>query len=174
MDNLGEVGRLAAALLEAQREVEDAEARLKVLKERERKLAEEDLPGAMEECGLQSVRLPDGSKIDVKQEVYVAMTAMQKPIAYQWLDDNGYGGLIKHELKCSFGRGEEEEEKLNSVVNAMQALGLEPEAKADVHAQTLKAWLKEQLQDAEKAARVPLDLFGARPVQVAKVTLPKK
>lgn len=174
MDNLGEVGRLAAALLEAQRAVEDAEARLKVLKERERKLEEEDLPGAMEEVGLQSVALPDGTKIAVKQEVYVAMLAANKPLCWQWLDDNGYGGLVKHELKAQFGRGEEEEEKLNAVLRAMSELGVEGEAKSDVNSQTLKAWLKEQLQDAEKAARVPLDLFGARPVQVAKVTLPKK
>ena len=48
----------------------------------------------------------------------------------------------------------------------LRELGLQPEVKQDVHAQTLKAWLREQL---EQGAEVDLELFGARPVWVAKV-----
>lgn len=173
MQNLGEVGRLAAALTEAEREVEAAESALKVAKERQRKIAEEDLPSAMEEVGLKEVKLPDGSKIAVKQDVYVAIPSLNREACWTWLDEHGHGGLIKTQIVAQFGRGEEQHELMQQVMQALMMLNVDATPKQDVHAQTLKAWFREQLQDAEKAAVLPLDLFGARPVTVATVTKPK-
>ena len=46
-------------------------------------------------------------------------------------------------------------------------MGFDPALDQGVHAQTLKAFLKEQLS---KGANIPLELFGARPVWTAKIT----
>ncbi len=169
MINLGEVGSLARALVDAEDEVEAAEARLKVLKERERKIREEDLPAALEEVGLQKVRLATGEEVSVKLEVYCAVPVAMKPRMFQWLEDHGHGGLIKTELGLRFGRDDDEKERLEMVARTLQDMGANFEVKQDVHAQTMKAWLKSQLEDAEKAALFPLELFGARPVNTAKV-----
>ena len=49
----------------------------------------------------------------------------------------------------------------------LRAMGLQPSLDQSVHAQTLKAFLKEQLA---MGTNIPLDLFGARPVWTAKLS----
>lgn len=174
--NLGEVSALAMALCEAEDAVEEAELRLKVLKERERKLREEDLPSAMEEVGLKKLTLANGAAISVALEVYVSVPEHRKAAAYSWLEEHGFGGLIKTSLISSFGREEEEQERMRAVAEMLAESDVRFSAKQEVNAQTLKAWLKEQLAlgtEVPEDRRVPLDLFGARPVDCAKVKRPK-
>lgn len=167
--NLGEVSKLAHLLVEYDQEIAVAELRLTELKENARRMREESLPSAMNELGLTEVVLGTGEKIKVQLDVYAAIPADQRAKAYLWLEENGFGALIKTEVSVQFGR--EEREKALELANKLRAEGLEANADASVHAQTLKAWLREQL-GAGKV--VPLDLFGARPVSTAKITLPRK
>ena len=52
------------------------------------------------------------------------------------------------------------------LMNYLQDGGLTVKFNESVHAQTMKAFLKEQIA---KGSDIPLDLFGARPVWVATV-----
>lgn len=174
--NLGEVSALATALCEAEDAVEQAEQQLKILKERERKLREEDLPGAMEEVGLKKLTLANGAQISVGLEIYVSVPEHRKAAAYAWLEQHDFGGLIKTSLISSFGREEEEQERMRQVAELLAQSEVQFTAKQEVNAQTLKAWLREQLAlgtEVPEDRRVPLDLFGARPVDCAKVKRPK-
>lgn len=163
--NLGEVGALARALTEAEDDIERIEAQLKVAKERERRLREEDLPAAMAELGLTKIKLETGETIETKLDVYCAITAAQKGVAFEWLDGHGFGGLIKSELSVDFGRDELGLAKEMAKTIA-ESYGKSASLSQAVAPQTLKAWLKEQLT---AGADVPLSLFNARPVTVAKV-----
>jgi hypothetical protein len=80
------------------------------------------------------------------------------------LEEHDFGGLIKTAVTVQFGKGEDE--KAVELYERLVAEGLVVEADREVNAQTLKAFLREQLA---AAAPVPLDLFGARPVWVAKI-----
>lgn len=164
MISMNELGALAAALVEADREVEAAEDVLKRKKEYARTLREETLPSAMQELGLADVKLDTGQRIVVKQEVYASVPADKKFEAYDWLEQHGFGGLIKTSVAVMFGKGEMEEAQ--SLMLTLQEDGLAPDLERSVHAQTLKAFLKEQLSTG---AEIPLDLFGARPVWTASV-----
>lgn len=166
--DLGEVSKLARALIDAEDAVTSAEEALKLLREHERAIREEDLPGAMEELGLKKITLSSGEVISTKLEVYASISEAMKGPAYKWLDDNGFGGLIKTEVKAEFGREELEEAK--ALLAELEGQQYDCGIKQAVAPQTLKAWLKEQLQLGVNAkAQVPLELFGARPVNQASV-----
>jgi hypothetical protein len=66
--------------------------------------------------------------------------------------------LIKTVLTLPFGAGEEE--KAKAAVEQLQAMGLEPESKKGIHAQTLKAWGKECLEaGVSMPAEIKIDTF---------------
>jgi len=165
MISLDEMKQLADALKDAESETEKAELKLKEVKERERMIREETIPSAMQELGLESITLDTGEKLSVKQEVYASIPAAGKSKAYAWLSENGFGGLVKVSVELQFGKGEQEEAV--ALTSELRERGLEVLAYEDVHASTLKAFLKEQIS---KGANIPLDLFGARPVWQAKIS----
>lgn len=170
MITLHEIQQLAVALLLAQRSVEGIEDELKQAKERVRMLAEESIPSAMQEIGLTEFKLDTGEKVTVKADVYASIPAARKTEAFEWLDAHGFGSLIKTGVSVQFGRGEMD--NASELYDDLMLKGMTPELKQDVNAQTLKAWLREQLE--EGLPDLPLDLFGARPVDIAKITAPKK
>lgn len=162
--SLSEMAELARALVQADGNVKSAEEDLKVAKERARVLREETIPSAMQEMGLESVKLETGQTITVGQEVYASIPVEKKETAFTWLQNNGFGGLIKVEVSSKFGRDANAQ-----ALNLFEELcdrGLDPKYDQSVHPQTLKAFLKEQISCG---ANVPLDLFGARPVWTAKI-----
>lgn len=159
------MAELARALVEADAGVDEAEGALKDAKERARVLREETIPAAMQEMGLEEVKLETGQKISIKQDVYASIPAASKGAAYDWLNEHGFGGLIKVEVSTTFAKGEQEQAiKLHK---QLAAQGLQPDLDQSVHAQTLKAFLREQIAAGNN---IPLDLFGARPVWTAKIT----
>ena len=64
--NLGEISTLARKIRQAQQEVEEIEKDLKSRKKDLLKLTDEELPSAMQELGMSSFSLDDGSTVDVK------------------------------------------------------------------------------------------------------------
>lgn len=163
--SLDDMASLARALVDADAAVEDADQALKDAKERARVLREETIPSAMQELGLEELKLATGQKLSIKQEVYASIPAANKNAAFRWLNDNGFGGLIKIEVEASFGKGEQD--AAVALYQELNIRGLTASFNQGVHAQTLKAFLKEQLA---QGTNVPLDLFGARPVWTAKLS----
>jgi hypothetical protein len=165
MTTLSEISALCSYLAEAERNVETAEKALSEAKERARQLREESIPLSMAEIGLEEIKLDTGEKITIKQDVYASIPVANRETAYSWLEDHGHGGLIKTKVEIGFGKGEMEEAK--ALLETLQGEGLEPSLNREVNSQTLKAWLREMIANGEN---VPLEMFGARPVSVAKVT----
>lgn len=169
MIQIGEVSALAQTLLEADRDVAELEEKLSARKEQARVLREESLPMAMMELGLKQLMLDSGEKISVKQEVFATLTKGRKEEALSWLEEHGFGGLIKTEVSTQFGRDELVAAK--SLVEKLEGMGLAATMNRDVHPQTLRAFLREQLEAA--TPNLPLDMFGARACWMAKITAPK-
>jgi non-ribosomal peptide synthetase component F len=169
MITLAEISALAHALVAADREVDSAEQALREAKEKARQLREESLPMAMLELGVETLTLNTGEKVSVKQDVFAAIAADQRSAAFDWLEQHGFGGLIKTELELKFGR--DEQERMQEAATLLRAEGYQPEIARNVHPQTLKAFLREQLEAGNP--ELPLDLFGARPIWTAKITQAK-
>ena len=164
--SLDEMAMLARALVDADAAVEAADEALKAAKEKARQLREETIPSSMQELGVEKLTLSTGQTITIKQEVYASIPADSKNTAYGWLEEHGFGGLIKTAVSAAFGKGELTQAQ--QLAGELIKQGFEATVDRSVHPQTLKAFLKEQLS---AGSNVPLELFGARPVWAAKVTL---
>ena len=164
MISLTEMSGLAAALVKADQEVEKVEEKLKKTKEQARFLREESIPLAMAELGLERIKLESGQEITVEQVIYASIPKKHQFEAFNWLEANGFAGLIKVDVSAKFGRSEAKEAE--ALFGELEERGLASNLKQSVHPQTLKAFIREQVAEGNP---IPMDLFGARPVMTAKI-----
>ena len=161
-EQLGELGKAAGDLVTQQHLVAAAERDLKEMKAEERRLAEQVIPELMDNLGMDKITLRSGHVISVKDAVQCGILAANRPKAYKWLDEHGHGGLIKTAVAAKFGRGEKED-----ALNAMAALeGYNPTLTESVHAGTLKAWARVEL---EAGRALPDDIFNVHVVRLTTV-----
>lgn len=166
MITLAEIKSLVDSLIEKDKLVSNHESLLKMIKEDARKLREEIIPCALQEHGLTKIVLETGEAISLTQEVYASIPEEKKPLAFKWLTEGGFSGLIKIDVITSFKKGEYE--NAQSLHEDLFSKGLFSKLSQSVHPQTLKAFLKEQIAAGKD---IPLELFGACPV--FKVTIKK-
>jgi hypothetical protein len=145
---------------------------LKTANEHLEKLKTIDLPEAMREAGMEKFTTADGLEVEVKPDVKVGIPAPRREEAYNWLAEQGYGGLIKSDIDILFDR--EELKKAEKLADQLRKKGYEVSFNQSVHYQTLKAFVKERMADTESEIKFPLDLFGAFPYTVAVVKASKK
>lgn len=160
---------LSLQLIDAIKDVEKADQELKKAKELQRKLEETDLPELMRELGVTDIKLADGSAVKVVDEVQCAITEANRPKAHAWLENHGFGGLIKTNVIVAFARDEREEAK-TCAAQIKELTGHDAEVAESVHAATLKSFIKEQLAAGNVA--LPEALFGIFPYVKAKITPP--
>jgi hypothetical protein len=170
-EELAAISALAKLQHEAALSVAACEDRLKDAKDLLRQIAEVDLPEAMLACGVKQFVTDDNLEIKLKPDVTVGISVANRDSAMEWLVEHGFGGLIKSDLSIHFDR--EELESAKELANTLAQQGLEPELSQSINHQSLKAFVKERMADAEAAEPFPLDLFGARPYNVA-VVKPRK
>lgn len=161
---LSQMSQLAQTLLDADVGIKDLEQKLKKAKERARDLREETIPAAMQELNLSTLGLLTGQVITIKRDVYASIPKDQQAAAYKWLEDNGFGDIIKSVVNVEFGRKELAEAQ--KLTESLTNNGMNAALKESIHGSTLKAFLREQIAAGTK---VPLDKFGARPVWVATI-----
>ena len=77
----------------------------------------------------------------------------------------GWLAWILFEVAVAFGR--DESDKAENLVKFLLTKNLVPTFGKSVNAQTLKAFLREQIASGQP---IPLELFGARPIWVAKLS----
>ena len=149
------VAEIARRVQRQQIEVARLEDEGKQSKEDLRKLTDEDLPSMLHELGVQSFTLDDGSKVDVKPTYGGHISVAHRAAAHEWLRDNGFDDIIKNQVTCTFGRGEDDQAA--SFIEMAVSSGHAPIQKAAVHPSTLTAFVKEQI---EAGKDIPQDLFG--------------
>jgi hypothetical protein len=131
----------------------DLSERLDEVSQKLKTLYFETLPMLLDGAGVPSITVEGEGNMP-------RVTAQAKPyynanIAASWPDDKrraafaylkkiGHDDLIKTEVNVSFGRGESE--KAEQVSEALRKKGLTPVMKEGVHAQTLTAWMKNQIE----------------------------
>jgi len=152
------------------RTLEDAvKADEESLKEKKKELeliSGEVIPTLLSEMGLSSLKLADGSAVDVKPYYAANISAINRDAAYGWLRSNGLGDVIKNEISVSFGRNEDN--KAVEYANLAKSQGFEPTQKLKVEPMTLKALVRERI---ERKQDVPAGIFN---VFVGNRTIIKK
>lgn len=150
------VASLARDIRSTEAVIVDLEEVLKTTKAKLLKLTDEELPALMEEMGILSLTLDDGSVVKVTRTYGGSILVENRPKAYEWLREHGYDDIIKNTVMCQFGRGEDDRAKGFAEFAAEK--GFAPEQKTEIHSQTLRAFVKERI---EKGDAFPMELFGA-------------
>ena len=146
-------------------ELVDKEKELKELKRHVELVSGEVIPTMMQEMNISTLKLADGSSVEVKPVYGASITVANKEAAYTWLRENGLGDLIKNEITVSFGRNEDNKASQYAVLAKGQ--GFEPVQKLKVEPMTLKALVRERV---EAGLDMPSDLFNLFTSNRTKIT----
>lgn len=175
---LKNIARLAQDYAHLEREIADLEDQLKAAKDAWRSLREGSLPLALTEVGMTKFTLTGGSQITLKTGYVASITEANRAAAHEWLEQNGHGSIIKHEIKIVFGKGEEAWAKKFMRDMAQRKKPLKYERKDAVHPQTLGAFVRETIAAAKAdgqspEAVIPFPLLGIFELRYAEVEQPK-
>jgi len=150
------------SLADQVKKLRDLEDQLKIdeelLKDKKRdieKISGEVIPTLLSEMGLSSLKLADGSAVEVKPYYAANISINNREAAYNWLRENGLGDIIKNNVTVSFGRSEDN--KAAEYANLAKSQGYQPTQKLKVEPMTLKALVRERI---EKGVDMPMDIFN--------------
>jgi hypothetical protein len=134
--------------------IESLEKQVKEQKEKADKISSEVIPNLLAEQGLSSLKLADGSGVEVRKSYSCTVKKDSVESAYTWLRENGLGDLIKNEIAVQFGKGEDN--KAEQLLSLAVQEGYEPSQKQKVEPMTLKALFRERI---EAGLDMPSDFF---------------
>ena len=146
-------------------EIVEQEKKLKELKRNQELLSGEVIPTMMTEMNISTLKLADGSAVEVKPVYCASIPVAKKEEAFNWLRSNGLGDLIKNEVTVSFGRNEDN--KAAEYAGLAQGQGYQPVQKLKVEPMTLKALVRERIEAGQD---MPSDLFNVFAGNRTKIT----
>jgi len=168
VDNAKALSDQVTKLQSLEDEIEEQEKKLKELKRNQELLSGEVIPTMMTEMNISTLKLADGSAVEVKPVYGASIPVAKKEEAYTWLRENGLGDLIKNEITVAFGRNEDN--KAVAYATLAQGQGYEPIQKLKVEPMTLKALVRERLESGQE---MPSDLFSVFAGNRTKITRSK-
>ena len=126
--------------------IQSAEKHLRDLKAKADDIGSRVIPELLAEQGLTSLKLADGSAVNVKKEYRCTLPKddLKREQCYKWLRDNQLEDIIKNNVSVTFGRGEDD--KAKQLLNLAVENGFEPQQKSDVPWNTLTALFKERVE----------------------------
>lgn len=166
-EELEEIATLASRQVALEKTIAAQEQHLKDLNAQLFKVRTEELPSAMARANLKEFALRDGTAVKVKKETYASISKANEAIAFRWLDEHNHGSIIKRQYTIALSR--ENEDAAKTIVEFLNNLGMEYSSKSAVAPQTLKAFVREEL---ERGSDIPRETFGIFQQDIATVTLP--
>ena len=167
-DTLTRLGLAAARQLKLERRLQELTDQSTVVSSEIRRLSEVDIPSILDETGLSEVRLKDGTKVVVKEDLRVSTTGKYREMINAWLVKTGNEDMIKDEVVARFGKGEGD--KAAAFLAAALAETEDADRKRSVNPQSFAALLREMMSNGDD---VPLDELGAFVQRRAKLEPPK-
>jgi len=164
-ENLSSLAGQVKSLKALEDEVKADEELLKEKKKELERISGEVIPTLLSEMGLSSLKLADGSAVDVKPYYGANISEKNREAAYNWLRSNGLGDIIKNEITVSFGK--DEDNKATTYVNLARGQGYQPTQKLKVEPMTLKALVRER---TEAGKEIPADIFNVFVGNRTKIT----
>jgi hypothetical protein len=168
LDSIDESSKLSAQVVKLtnlEDELADKETELKELKRKVELVSGEVIPTLMQEMNISTLKLADGTSVEVKPVYGASILVAKREEAFKWLRENGLGDLIKNEVTVAFGR--DEDNKASNYANLAKGQGYEPVQKLKVEPMTLKALVRERLEAGQE---MPSDLFNLFTGNRTKIT----
>lgn len=153
-NEMEELSNLVQQLVEIRERIENGEQHLKDLKKIEVKLSQESVPSKMDEIGFTSVTIPNGRKIAYNPFYGGKIKPESEDLAFDWIEENGHGGVIKGALSVEYRRPQRDE--AIALKAALKEQGWDSTIKLSVHHSTFRALAKEVI---EEGGVFPPDLF---------------
>ena len=166
LENVRSLSNYVIDLQKLEGEIAKEEALLKQKKERADKISAEVIPEIMESMKLKTLKLQDGSAIEVKEVYSATIPVAQKENAFKWLRDNDLGDLIKNEITVSFGRGEDD--KATQYASLAEGQGYQPQQKLKVEPMTLKALYRERAESGQDLPSEHFNLFKGNKTKITR------
>jgi hypothetical protein len=166
LENVRSLSNYVIDLQKLEGEIAKEEALLKQKKERADKISSEVIPEIMESMKLKTLKLQDGSAIEVKEIYSATIPVANREGAYQWLRENDLGDLIKNEITVSFGRGEDD--KASEYANLAESNGFQPSQKLKVEPMTLKALYRERVENKQDLPSEHFNLFKGNKTKITR------
>ena len=154
-ENIKSLADQVKGLRDLEDQVKVEEQALKDRKKEIERISGEVIPTLLSEMGLSSLKLADGSAVDVKPYYSANISIKNREAAYGWLRSNGLGDIIKNEITVSFGRNEDN--KAAEYANLAKGQGYQPTQKLKVEPMTLKAMVRERIENNKD---MPMDIFN--------------
>ena len=142
-------------LQDIQQEIQNYKDRIKDLEESEKYFSQVVIPDMMNAMNLKTMKLKDGSEIEISNKFFANALAAKRAEAYQWLRENGLGNIVKNEITVRFGK--DEDTKATQYATLARGQGYEPQQKVAVHASTLRLVLEER---HKKGGKIPEEFFN--------------
>jgi hypothetical protein len=171
LDGANDAKKLSDQVVKLQQLEEQLIAKEEEVKEIKRKVdlvSGEVIPTMMQEMNIATLKLADGTAVEVKPVDGASIPTSKKEEAFTWLRENGLGDLIKNEITVAFGRDEDNKAQQYAVL--AQGQGYEPVQKLKVEPMTLKALVRERLESGQE---MPSDLFNMFTGNRTKITRSK-
>jgi|SRR5580700_2171048 hypothetical protein len=139
---------------------------------------EHDLPNAMIAARLETWPLPGGARFDLATIINASIPKDQTDEAFELLEKQGHGDLIKRRIQILFGREDIAWAKKFLADCARRKRPLDLSQKAWIEPQTFSAFVREQIKQAAAEGRdpeetVPTKLFGVFKATYAKFVASK-
>lgn len=163
-----EIERIVNLCQELQTLVRVAETMQKEIdrvQERVTQLETNIIPDAMQQNGLNMIKLGDGTKIEIKTNYFGSVSPENLNAVEDYLKETNNIGILKVAMNLLLDRGDLE--KVEQAVRALNQLGIAYETKKTIHHATMSSFLKENFQSGKP---FPAELFGAKIINKAKIT----
>ncbi len=147
------------------KQIEDKDEEISQLKKKAKEYEERIIPDMMQEAGVEKLELSDGVKVEVKQFYAAKIPESRNDEAFGWLRDNGHGDMIKNILTANIDKGKDNQ--VSELIKICDDLGFAYSQKQKVEPMTLKAFVKEQVEEGKP---VPFDMFGVYIANKTKIT----
>lgn len=136
---LEEVMRYVNVMQTLEHDIQSLEDQLKEKVLLYEEVSERTLPAMLAENGLDELKLANGKKLSVSEDVYVSVPKndIGRKIVLKWLSDNGADDLIKENMII-----EEPPEELKTFISMR---GINYSQDRTVNTNSLKAWFKRKL-----------------------------
>lgn len=163
---LEKVGELCEKAERQQAYVDELTKQLKEEQAKLQDLLEVKIPELLESAGMKELKLTSGKKISIIDELSFNISEAKRHACMNWLRDNGFGSIIKNVVTAQFAKGEDA--AATELYKKLLIAGLNATHKEDVHWQTMKAFLKEQIRNNALSVG-DKELFGVYEYKLAKI-----
>jgi len=124
-------------------------------KKAELQQANDSIVQLMEQRGVKEIKLMNGDAVSFKPFFRGSITKDNETDAFEWLENNNLGDIIKNIVSIRFGKGDNE--VATDLLQDLEKQGLSPDQKRKVEPMTLNALIGEQINDGKA---FPLELFS--------------